>query len=247
MAYFTLIRQGVVATMMLMACCQAMASVVISGTRLIYPAHETEITVTLKNNGELPVLVQTWVDSGDPASSPTHSTAPFVLSPPVFRMDPNKGQSVRMMFTGASVPEDKESVYYFNLLEVPANRPETGTPVNILQMAFRSRIKIFYRPQTLAGDASDAIERVQWRVARQAGGIALVGHNPTGFHITVTGVVLVDGEQRFAGGSEMIAPGATQAFVLPALKHLPRPQAQVELSAINDYGADVVIKRPLAP
>lgn len=45
----------------------------------------------------------------------------------------------------------------------------------------------------------------------------------------------------------MIAPGATQAFVLPALKHLPGPQAQVELSAINDYGADVVIKRPLAP
>lgn len=167
MAYLISIRQGMAAVLMSMVCCQVSASVVITGTRLIYPAQEAEITVTLDNNGALPVLVQTWVDSGDPNSSPTHSTAPFLLTPPVFRMDPNKGQSVRLMFTGASLPEDKESVYYFNLLEVPTAPAETGTPVNLLQMAFRSRIKIFYRPETLSGNASDAIDQVQWRIVHQ--------------------------------------------------------------------------------
>ncbi|MCF8994942.1 fimbria/pilus periplasmic chaperone, partial [Pseudomonas carnis] len=107
MAYLISIRFAMAAVLMSMVCSQVSASVVITGTRLIYPAQEAEITVTLDNNGALPVLVQTWVDSGDPNSSPTHSTAPFLLTPPVFRMDPNQGQSVRLMFTGASLPEDK--------------------------------------------------------------------------------------------------------------------------------------------
>ncbi|MBJ2260367.1 molecular chaperone EcpD [Pseudomonas brenneri] len=247
MAYLISIRQGMAAVLMSMVCCQVSASVVITGTRLIYPAQEAEITVTLDNNGALPVLVQTWVDSGDPNSSPTHSTAPFLLTPPVFRMDPNKGQSVRLMFTGASLPEDKESVYYFNLLEVPTAPAETGTPVNLLQMAFRSRIKIFYRPETLSGNASDAIDQVQWRIVHQAGGLALEGHNPTAFYVTVAKVGVVDGKQRFMAGSEMLAPRSKHSFALPTLKNLPGPQAQVELSAINDYGADVLIKRPLTP
>ncbi|MGZ0718832.1 fimbrial biogenesis chaperone [Pseudomonas palleroniana] len=207
----------------------------------------TEITVTLDNNGALPVLVQTWADSGDPNSSPTHSTAPFVLSPPVFRMDPNKGQSVRLMFTGASLPQDKESIYYFNLLEVPTAPAETDTPVNLLQMAFRSRIKIFYRPKALKGNASDAIDQVQWRVVHQPDGLALEGYNPTAFYVTVSKVGVVDGKQRFMAGSDMLAPGAKHTFALPTLKSSPGPEAQVELSAINDYGADVVIKRPLMP
>ncbi|MDP1293960.1 fimbria/pilus periplasmic chaperone, partial [Klebsiella variicola] len=41
-------------------------------------------------------------------SSPTSSKAPFVLSPPVSRIDPSKGQSLRLMFTGAPLASDKE-------------------------------------------------------------------------------------------------------------------------------------------
>lgn len=84
MAYLISIRYGMAVVLMSMVCCQVRASLVITGTRLIYPAQEAEITVTLDNNGALPVLVQTWVDSGDPNSSPTHSTAPFFNPPPSF-------------------------------------------------------------------------------------------------------------------------------------------------------------------
>ncbi|WP_164737994.1 fimbrial biogenesis chaperone, partial [Xanthomonas perforans] len=91
-------------------CAQAMAGVVITGTRVVYPANQREVTVKLNNNGTVPALVQSWVDTGDMASSPTSSNAPFVLSPPVFRVDPSKGQSLRLMFTGAPLPQNKESV-----------------------------------------------------------------------------------------------------------------------------------------
>lgn len=92
MAYLISIRQGMAAVLMSMVCCQVSASVVITGTRLIYQAQEAEITVTLDNNGVLPVLVQTWVDSGDPNSSPTHSTAPFLLTPPYFAWTQTKAK-----------------------------------------------------------------------------------------------------------------------------------------------------------
>ncbi len=42
---------------------QAQANVVISGTRLIYPAKDWEITVKTTNMGKEPSMVQVWIDS----------------------------------------------------------------------------------------------------------------------------------------------------------------------------------------
>lgn len=61
----------------LLGCSQAMSSVVITGTRVIFPADKKEVTVKINNNGTKPVLVQSWIDSGDPASTPSNSSAPW--------------------------------------------------------------------------------------------------------------------------------------------------------------------------
>ncbi len=79
-------------------CSQALAGVVITGTRLIYPADQKEITVKLNNNGTQPALTQSWIDTGDVKSTPTSSQAPFLLSPPVARIDPTKGQKMTLIF-----------------------------------------------------------------------------------------------------------------------------------------------------
>lgn len=129
----------------LFGCSQAMSSVVITGTRVVYPADKKEVTVKINNEGSNPVLVQSWVDQGDPASTPSNSSAPFVISPPVSRVDPGKGQSLRLMFTGAPLSGDKESVFWLNVLEIPA-KVTTHEDQNVLQMAFRSRIKVFIVP-----------------------------------------------------------------------------------------------------
>ena len=46
------------------------AGVVINGTRVIYPGDEKEITVQVSNNGQRPVLVQSWLDTGDSEATP---------------------------------------------------------------------------------------------------------------------------------------------------------------------------------
>ncbi|WP_219268453.1 molecular chaperone [Pseudomonas sp. Xaverov 259] len=229
----------------LFGCTQAMSSVVITGTRVIYPAEKREVTVKINNEGIKPVLVQSWIDQGDMASTPSNSSAPFVITPPVSRIDPGKGQSMRVMFTGAALPADKESVFWLNVLEIPA-KVVGNEDDNILQMAFRSRIKVFFRPANLSGTAAEAIEKLQWKlITKTSGQFALEAHNPTAFHVSQSNLALIAGSSRVASEAGMIGPGATQLFGLPDLKLLPTGAVEVEFSAINDYGALVPIRLPL--
>jgi P pilus assembly chaperone PapD len=78
------------------AASSSQASVVISGTRIIYTQRDREVTVRLTNDGASPALVQVWLDRGDPKADPTSINVPFMLSPPMFRIDPTKGQSLRI-------------------------------------------------------------------------------------------------------------------------------------------------------
>lgn len=49
---------------------QVQAGLVINGTRVIYPGDEKEITVQVSNKGQRPVLVQSWLDTGDSEATP---------------------------------------------------------------------------------------------------------------------------------------------------------------------------------
>lgn len=60
----------------------AQAAVNISTTRVIFNYGEPQRTVMLVNDGAYPVVVQSWVDDGDPQKGPSQSTAPFVVLPP---------------------------------------------------------------------------------------------------------------------------------------------------------------------
>ena len=220
-------------------------SVVITGTRQIYAAKQKEITIKLNNDGSVPALVQSWVDSGDVASNPSTAKAPFVLTPPLARIDPGKGHALRLMFTGAPLPSSTESVFWLNVLEIPPKSKEVEA--STLQMAFRSRIKIFYRPEGLAGNPTDAIAQVKWRLVAidNDKGYALEAFNPSAYHVSIASLSLVVGERRTAANEGMVAPGETKQFPLAALEAHPGTGAEVEFAAINDYGAHVSTRHPL--
>ena len=60
-----------VALVVWMSAGRAQASVVITGTRVIYPEMEREVTVKLNNDGNTPALVQVWLDDGNPKTLPS--------------------------------------------------------------------------------------------------------------------------------------------------------------------------------
>ncbi len=140
---------------------QACADIVISGTRIIYPQSSKDVVVGLENRGNKPLLVQTWLDDGRDDVNPQELKLPFVITPPVSRIDPKKGQSLRITYMGKSLPQDRETLYWFNVLEIPPkSKAANGENLNQLQLAFRTRIKFIFRPDGLKGNPLDAAANV---------------------------------------------------------------------------------------
>ncbi|AHG20261.2 pilus assembly protein PapD [Chania multitudinisentens RB-25] len=209
-----------------------LASVVISGTRVIYPSDAKEVSVKISNGGPSPVLLQSWIDNGDTNAKPSAIKVPFVLTPPMNRVEAGKGQTLRISFAGGSLPMDKESVFWLNVLEVPA-KTQTKTEENRLQMAFRSRIKLFYRPAGLEGNANEAIKAITW----SSQGNQVQATNPTPYYVSLINLS-VNGKKL---NQMMVAPHSTMPLNL-----VGNAGSKISGSFINDYGAvnpfDAVIK-----
>ncbi len=102
--------------LLFLAASNASADIVISGTRIIYPQSSKDVVVNLDNHGTKPLLVQTSLDDGRDGVTPEELKLPFIITPPVSRIDPKKGQSVRITYTGIPLPQDRESLFWFNVL-----------------------------------------------------------------------------------------------------------------------------------
>lgn len=212
----------------------AHAGVVIAGTRVVYPAQEKEVSLGLNNEAQRPSLVQLWIDDGDQDTPPEEAKAPFVVTPPLLRMDAGARQAVRIRFTGPAQPGDRESLYWVNVLEIPPSSAEEDR----LDLAFRSRIKLFYRPAGLPGEADSAHRQLRWSLQQRAGGLAVQVDNPTPWHVSFAAISLtVDGKVSADTGSGMVAPRATQVFPLDGLATRPPGVIGIEYSTITDVGA----------
>lgn len=210
------------------------AGIVITGTRVVYPEDEKEVTIKIDNVGDKPALAQVWIDSGDPDATPETARAPFTLSPPINRIDSGKGQTLRMMYTGENLPRDKESLFWLNVLEIPASRKDKN---NQLQLAVRSRLKIFFRPRGLPGTANEAGKSVTWK--KVSGGVE--GYNPTPYFVSVARITQdKDGKVPVSEGG-MITPGGKSLF------RTKKSATTIYPSYISDEGGVELLAQSVAP
>lgn len=213
----------------------AHAALVLEGTRVIYNAKEAEVTLKVSNKGAKPALAQVWLDTGDPAARPETIKVPFTLSPPVFRVDAGKVQTLRLIQTGEPMPAERESVFWLSLLDIPSS---AQTPdANTLQMAFRTRVKVFYRPEGLKDKPEDAAKHLAWQLSNEAGKPALQVSNPSSYYVSLGAVEVLSGKGNAkvleAG---MLAPGEKRSLILQG--EVSRP-ARVHFFSIGDYGTDI--------
>lgn len=204
-------------------------NIIINGSRFIYPQSEKEITVKLTNTTTRPALAQVWLDNGDPSVAPDKISTPFVIMPPISRIDGNGGQSVRVrLSTTAGLPTDKESLWWLNVLDIPSMvKKAASNSGGELQMAIRSRLKFIYRPTGLTG-REHAIEKL----VLKASGKELTVSNPTPFYITVAAIV-PDKQKALNDKAVMIAP---QSMEKVALREAIYAGEEFSVVEINDYG-----------
>ena len=221
------------------------AGVIVHGTRVIYPAARQEVMVRLENRGPRPALVQTWLDAGDRHSSPATASAPFSVSPPIFRIEPHQQQALRLRYAGESLPADWESLFWLNVLEIPPLSADAAQR-NQIELSFRTRLRVFFRPQALPYLVDQAPAKLQWQLVTHAQGWALQATNPTPYHISIASIELLNDGKRFskaankdANDSLLMPDGDVKLFVLPLLRHHPVDAATVEFTTVSDFGARV--------
>ncbi len=219
---------------------QSYAGVVLNGTRVIYNEGQREVQVRMNNTDEKPFLLQNWIDDGQTDALPADIQVPFTLSPPITRIEANGGQVLRIFYTGEALPSDVESVFWLNVLAAPSkNKSLEGE--NQLQIAFRTRIKLFYRPKSLKGMT---LTKAFKEVSVSSSGNAVKINNKTPFHISIAKVSITVGDKVYKTEGEMVSPRDHDTFRFSELSQIPTG-AKLNISYINDYGGTSIIERTI--
>lgn len=99
----------------------------------------------------------------------------------------------------ASLPADRESLFILNVAALPAQEQNSQLKnENQLQVAVRNRMKIFYRPAKLSGNALEAYQQLRWSRNNEVVTI----FNPTPWYVTLYNLS-IDGKSINGG---MVAP-----------------------------------------
>lgn len=192
-------------------------------TRIVFNASAKSVSVRLTNQSKTePYLAQSWMEDVNGKKTRDY-ISPL---PPMVRIEPDEQVQVRLMGqpTLSRLPQDRETLFYYNMREIPPRTQEK----NVMQIAMQSRLKLFYRPKAIELKEGQIVPLDKITVSRTAGGLTL--NNPTPYHITV-GYLGTDGKTLLPGAASiMAAPFATAS---QDVKNLP---AQFQLGFVGDYG-----------
>lgn len=227
--------QKIFTTVGLISLQAAHADVYINATRVIYSAEKKEITFTVGNGGTAKSLIQTWVDEGNAKETPDNTKAPFILTPPLAMVAPQRTQNIRMSYSGEqTLPSDKESLFWINVLEAPKN---TQDP-NELRISLRTRIKLFYRPAKLDIKPEEAPDKINWQLIHDNGKWTLSAQNNSPYFITLSQIKIkteqFSGIAKLTPQNSMLPPMETTKLILSPDKN--PTDAGIKFSTINDYG-----------
>lgn len=207
----------------------AFSAIALDRTRVVFDGDQKSVSLTISNkNSQLPYLAQGWIEN----SLGQKITSPFVVLPPVQRVEPKKSTQIRIESLPEidALPQDRESIFYFNLREIP---PKSDKP-NVLQLALQSKIKLFYRPKGILLDETEMLNnpwQEKMQLIRQGGNY--FAKNPTPFYITIIGAA----KQKDSPASKefqavMIAPFSQENLG----KSVSELSNSPVLTYINDYG-----------
>ncbi len=214
-------RATALAAVLMSFCTLVQAGVVVGGTRLIYDGAKKESAITISNPDKNAYLIQSWVDAGDATPGQQATKAPFIVTPPLFRLDGNQQNILRVVRAGGELPETKESLFWLNIKSIPSAEKRQNT----LQIAVKTRIKLIFRPSGVKSTLDEAASTLTWKRT----GNQLQVTNPSAHYITFFNVKINGTAVKSAS---MVAPQSTATFELPASVS----GSALAWQFINDYG-----------
>ena len=213
---------------LLMSVQASQAAIALDRTRAIFNGDQKSISLNINNeNKQLPYLAQAWLEDKDHKKI----TSPLTVVPPVQRLEPGTKSQISISGTPAlaSLPQDRESVFYFNVREIPPRSDKA----NVMQIALQTKIKVFYRPKAIVPAMGDVWQE-KVTLTKTSGGYMI--DNPTPYYVTVlsiSGKPYGQSSKNFQ--ASMIAPKSSQQ-VTSAVYDTPY------VTFVNDYGGRPELK-----
>jgi fimbrial chaperone protein len=230
--YFFLRRALLVVGVMLAVSQEAAAGeggISLSRTRIVFQSTDNAQTLTLQNHGSRPYLVQSAV-----VTTPgTRDPGPFLTTPPLFRLEANSKNTIRILRKGdVALPDDRESVFYFTAIAVPAiAQPKEADEASLaarISVGIQNTIKLFYRPAGLAMTPEEAHGRLTFHL--QGGEVQV--HNPTPYYLTFSRLAFDGTEIQVRDTVSMVAPFSQVSYPVKGQVR------QAQWAVINDYGGN---------
>lgn len=224
MTFNTFTRSALLIMAGLMATQAAHAAIALDRTRVIFNGAQGAESLSITNqNKTLPYLAQSWVENAEGQKI----ESPLMALPPLQRLEPGSKSQVKLQANGVSVlPQDRETLFYYNLREIP---PKSSKP-NTLQIALQTRVKLFYRPAALAIKSGDIPQK---KLTLTKSGDRYVVHNPTGYFITFVHAAPSEKSESVAGFKvDMVSPEGELTLGGSAAAMGTHPV----LTYINDFG-----------
>ncbi|NRN27304.1 molecular chaperone [Photorhabdus heterorhabditis] len=200
------------------------AGISLNKTRVIFIQGERAQTLTVINTTPQAWLVQVRITEDQEKTTPA-----FVVTPPLFRLEANSQNSLRILptFNQPPFPVDRESLGYVQMNTVPATQQVTDEPVREqASMSIGMRIKFFWRPYGLPMLPEEAYG--QLRFQSQPDGIKAC--NPTPYFLSLDSLMLDGQTLDLNRYPSMIAPQDCVTYAGLVGKK------SVSWSMINDYG-----------
>lgn len=201
------------------------AAVNINTTRVIFNHGETQRSVMLVNDGDYPVVVQSWVDDGSPDKGPSQARAPFVVLPPVLKIRPGEQRELRIMTTGKGLDDDRESLFWLNVYQIPPEMkdPQAGEKV---RLALRNQLKVLWRPKNTGVLTEKTINLLSFRYE---GGV-IYAVNDSSWNITLAKVTFGD----YSTTGIVVSPHSRQVIFKMTTPEMRNNK--INFTVINDEG-----------
>ncbi|UNC52218.1 molecular chaperone [Enterobacter huaxiensis] len=211
--------RALVMAMLLMPFFNARAALVLSGTRVVFPASENQVSLKVDNPTDNDYLMQSWVE--DESGKPQQG---ILVEPPVAQIKAHHKVELRFNLVDPALKDNKsEKLFWLNVKEIP--KVDANASGSELLLAMQTKIKVFYRPAGVEAESGDAWKKLIWQCA----GNSIEVNNPTPYFITIDSA-MTDGHTKL--NVDMIAPFSKKRMQLQGTAKCN----SVTWSAISDFG-----------
>ncbi|OCQ54170.1 putative fimbrial chaperone protein ElfD precursor [Photorhabdus australis subsp. thailandensis] len=209
----------------------------INDARVIYfESFNNGVPSTFINNSDSNYLIQSTVRELDPATGlPLDAKAPFIVIPPIARVDAHERQVLKILRTGGDFPKDRESLFFLNVRMLPSEKPLSASKgfSGKVKMTTALAVKVFYRPEGLPKEGvAGAVKQLSASVKESV--VTLT--NPSPFWLTLQALQVnsfaVPDQDLF----RMVPPFGQQSWSLPVGKVLLGNHVTVSWRAIGEFG-----------